>query len=46
MYVDLSVLDIDNKEACEANRRDKHCKEDLAYYHYLEKELETLKPLL
>jgi hypothetical protein len=46
MYVDLSVLDIDNKEACEANRKDERCKESLAYYRYLEKELETLKPLL
>jgi hypothetical protein len=46
MYVDLSVLDIDNKEAAEANRKDASCRESLAYYRYLEKEVETLKPLL
>jgi hypothetical protein len=42
MYVDLSVLDIDNKKASEAIRD----RESVAYYRYLEKEVETLKPLL
>jgi len=46
MYVDLSILDIDNKKASEANRKDDGCKESLAYYRYLENELKTLKPLL
>ncbi len=46
MYVHLSNLDIDNKKAAEANRKDARCKESLAYYRYLENEVKTLKPLL
>ena len=46
MYVHLSNLDIDNKKACEANRKDDGCKESLAYYRHLENELKTLKPFL
>ncbi len=46
MYVHLSNLDIDNKNAAEANRKDEGCRESLAYYRYLENELKTLKPLL
>jgi len=40
-FVYLSVLDIDNKNACDPINN----KEDLDYYQSLEKEVETLKPI-
>lgn len=40
-FVDLSILDIDNKKACQSSGD----KEGLAYYRYLERELRTLFPI-
>jgi hypothetical protein len=40
-YVYLSVLDIDNKNACDPVDN----KDDLAYYRSLEKEVKKLKPI-
>jgi hypothetical protein len=39
--VDLSILDIDNKNACDPVAN----KDDLDYYRRLEEEVETLKPI-
>ena len=41
MFVDLSILDIDNMEACDPVRN----KRDLDYYRKLEREVETLRPV-
>jgi hypothetical protein len=41
MFVDLSILDIDNMEACDPVRN----KRDLDYYRKLEREVETLFPI-
>jgi hypothetical protein len=40
-FVDLSVLDIDNKNACDPVNN----KNDLDYYQKLEQEVESLKPI-
>ena len=41
MFVDLSILDIDNMEACDPVRN----KRELDYYRKLEREVETLFPI-
>jgi hypothetical protein len=41
MFVDLSILDIDNMDACDPVRN----KRDLEYYWGLEREVETLFPI-
>lgn len=41
MFVNLSILDIDNMEACDPVRN----KRDLDYYRKLEREVETLHPI-
>jgi hypothetical protein len=41
MFVNLSILDIDNMDACDPIRN----KDELDYYRKLEREVETLQPI-